>query len=76
MIKALLVEDEEQSRQLLKTLLSKNCPNIEVVATAANVKEASEAVQKYQPDLVFLDITMPDGTGFDLLEKISPINSS
>jgi len=73
MIKALLVEDEEQSRQLLKTLLSKNCPNIEVVATAANVKEASEAVQKYQPDLVFLDITMPDGTGFDLLEKISPI---
>ncbi len=73
MIKALLVEDEAQSRQLLNTLLNKNCPDIEVVATAANVKEASEAIQRYQPDLVFLDITMPDGTGFDLLEKMSPI---
>jgi two-component system LytT family response regulator len=73
MIKALLVEDEAQSRQLLKTLLNKNCPDIEVVGMAANVKEASEGIQKYQPDLVFLDITMPDGTGFDLLEKTSPI---
>ena len=73
MITALIVEDEKQSRQLLNTLLDKYCPDIEVLATAANVKEAAEAIEKHQPNLVFLDITMPDGTGFDLLEKISPI---
>ena len=73
MIKALIVEDEIQSRQLLNTLIGKNCPDIEVVAKAANVKEAIEAIQKHQPHLVFLDITMPDGTGFDLLEKTSPV---
>ena len=73
MIRALIVEDETQSRQLLNTLLKKNCPDIEVIALAANVNEALDAINKYHPDLVFLDITMPDGTGFDLLEKTSPI---
>jgi two-component system LytT family response regulator len=73
MIKALIVEDEAQSRQLLKTLVDKYCTDIEVVDTAANVEQAIQAIQKHQPDLVFLDITMPDGTGFDLLEKMSPI---
>ena len=73
MIKALIIEDEAQSRQLLNTLVDKHCSNIEIVGTAANVKEALEAIQKHQPDLIFLDITMPDGTGFDLLEKVSPI---
>ena len=73
MIKALIVEDETQSRQLLKTLVDKYCTDIEVIDTAANVEQAIEAIQKHQPDLVFLDITMPDGTGFDLLEKMSPI---
>src|ERR1700742_4523488 len=74
MIKALIVEDEKQSRQMLNTMVDKYCSLVEVVATAGNVKEALEAIQKYQPELVFLDITMPDGTGFDLLEKTSPIN--
>ncbi|HEX7414884.1 MAG TPA: LytTR family DNA-binding domain-containing protein [Bacteroidia bacterium] len=73
MIKALIVEDEKQSSQLLNTLVGKHCKDIEVVATAANVKQAVAAIHKHQPDLVFLDITMPDGSGFDLLEKVSPI---
>ncbi|MBS1647987.1 MAG: response regulator transcription factor [Bacteroidetes bacterium] len=73
MIKALIVEDEIQSRKLLYALLEKNCPEIKVVALAANVKEALEAVQTHQPNLVFLDITMPDGTGFDFLEKTPAI---
>jgi two-component system LytT family response regulator len=73
MITAILVEDETKSRQLLNTLLHKYCKDIEVVATAANVKNAIEEIQTHKPDIVFLDITMPDGTGFDLLEKLSPI---
>lgn len=73
MIKALIVEDETKSRELLKALVSKHCTDVEVIATAANVKEGVDAVNKYNPDLIFLDISMPDGTGFDLLEKISPV---
>ena len=73
MIRAILVEDETKSRQLLNSLLDKYCKDIEVVATAANVEKAIEEIQKHHPDLVFLDITMPDGTGFDLLEKLAPL---
>lgn len=73
MIKAVIVEDEAQSRELLQTLVSKHCTGVEVVGTASNVKEGIEAVNKHNPDLLFLDISMPDGTGFDLLEKISPV---
>ena len=75
MINALIVEDETKSRELLEALVSKHCPNVNVIATAANVKKAIEAVDKYNPDLIFLDISMPDGTGFDLLEKISPVKA-
>ncbi len=75
MIKALIVEDETKSRELLQALVIKHCAGVEVVATAANVKEGVDAVNKYHPDLIFLDISMPDGTGFDLLEKISPIKA-
>ena len=75
MIKALIVEDENKSRELLQALVNKHCTGVEVVATASNVKEGVEAVNKHNPDLIFLDISMPDGTGFDLLEKISPIKA-
>jgi two-component system LytT family response regulator len=75
MIKALIVEDENKSRELLQALVTKHCEGVQVVAVAANVKEGVEAVNKFAPDLIFLDISMPDGTGFDLLEKISPIKA-
>ena len=73
MIKTIIVEDEAKSRKLLNILLETHCQDIEVVATAANVSLAVEAINKHEPELVFLDITMPDGTGFDLLEKVSPV---
>jgi len=75
MIKAVIIEDEAKSRELLQALVSKHCNGVEVIATAGNVKEGVEAVSKNNPDLLFLDISMPDGTGFDLLEKISPIKA-
>jgi two-component system LytT family response regulator len=67
MIRAVIVEDEPQSRELLAALVAKNCAGVTVVETAINVETGVEAIKKHQPDLVFLDISMPDGTGFDLL---------
>ncbi|HWY38985.1 MAG TPA: response regulator, partial [Bacteroidia bacterium] len=75
MIKALIVEDEVKSRELLQALVAKHCTGVEVVAAAGNVKEGTEAVKKHNPDLIFLDISMPDGTGFDMLEKITPLKA-
>lgn len=52
-------------------IIRKNCPDLSVVGLAENVKEGVEMIERFQPDLVFLDISMPDGSGFDLLEKVS-----
>ena len=71
MIRAIIVEDEFKSRELLNTLVTKNCEGISILACASNVAEGTEAILKHAPDLVFLDITMPDGSGFDMLEKAS-----
>ncbi len=74
MIRAILVEDEAKSRQMLNTLIERYCQDVEVVDKVANVKDAIESIQTHKPELVFLDITLPDGTGFDLLAKLSPIS--
>lgn len=70
MIKTIVIEDEQKSRELLAMLIEKNCPQLELVAVAKNVKEGVEMINSLNPDLVFLDISMPDGTGFDLLEQV------
>lgn len=70
MIKAIIIEDEQKSRELLAMLVEKNCPQLELVAVAKNVKEGVEMINSLNADLVFLDISMPDGTGFDVLEQV------
>lgn len=70
MIKALIIEDEQKSREMLAMLVKKNCPQIELVGQAKNVKEGIELINSEKPEMVFLDISMPDGTGFDLLEAV------
>lgn len=70
MLRAIIVEDETRSRELLNTLVAQNCQGVNIIATAENVEEGADAIRKYNPDLVFLDITMPDGSGFDMLEKV------
>ncbi len=69
MIKAVIIEDEKKSAELLVQLLQKNCPDISILGKAENVKEGIALVRKIQPELVFLDVMMPDGTGFEVLEK-------
>lgn len=74
MIKAIVVDDEAPSREVMCNYLRDFCTDVEVVATASSVKSAYRAVQKYKPDVVFLDIEMPDGKGFDLLKMFPKIN--
>ena len=74
MIKAVIIEDERNSIEVLQKLLAKHCPQIELLGYAENIESGEELIRKQKPELVFLDITMPDGNGFDLLEKVSDIN--
>ncbi|MDO1500876.1 LytTR family DNA-binding domain-containing protein [Winogradskyella maritima] len=67
-LKTLIVDDEVNARENLRFLLDFYCKNVEVVAEASNVDEAVEAINKLQPQLVFLDIEMPKKNGFHLFE--------
>ncbi|MBA3705917.1 MAG: response regulator, partial [Bacteroidetes bacterium] len=73
MIKAIIVDDELGARESLSKMIEKNCKEIEIVAKADSMLKAYEAINNYQPDLVFLDIEMPNGNAFDLLEKFKEI---
>lgn len=75
MYKALIVDDESKSRLTLHRLLEKYCPAIEVVAQASSVEETIEYLKNNQPDLLFLDIQLTDGTGFDVLTSVGNIRS-
>lgn len=68
-IKALLVDDELSAINNLSFLLGKYCPNIEIVATANNIDEAVLVLSKTEVDVVFLDIEMPEKSGFELFEE-------
>ncbi|SMD31724.1 two component transcriptional regulator, LytTR family [Reichenbachiella faecimaris] len=73
-LKAILVDDEQDSRQILSNYLSKYCPQVELLAVCKNIQEGLAAIKKHQPDLLFLDIEMPYGTGFDLLEQVDEVD--
>jgi len=70
-MRAIIIEDVEEMRQALEKRLSQSCPEVELVGMAKSVVEGARAVKSLQPDLVFLDIELPDGSGFDLLDIIA-----
>lgn len=70
MIKTLIIEDEQKSRDMLAGIIQKNFSELHIIGLAKNVKEGVELINSENPDLVFLDIAMPDGSGFDLLEAV------
>lgn len=70
-LKAVIVEDELRSREFLKKLVQEFCPNVAVVDTAATVEEAVLAINNNKPDLIFLDIELHTGTGFDVLQQVT-----
>lgn len=69
-MKAIIVEDEEVSRKILRNYIGKYCPNIELLGEASNITDGLRLIEENQLDLVFLDVEMPFGNGFDLLEKV------
>ncbi len=69
-IRVIIIDDEASSHRHLSGLFESSYPQVELIASGHNVAEGYDLIMRHQPDLVFLDIEMPDGTGFDLLKKI------
>jgi two-component system, LytTR family, response regulator len=74
MITAILIDDEVNSRNALQKKIKANCPAIQIVAECSGAEEGIVAIEKYQPQVVFLDVEMPRMNGFTMLEKIANKN--
>ncbi|MFP4557422.1 MAG: LytR/AlgR family response regulator transcription factor [Bacteroidales bacterium] len=74
MLKAIIVDDEEAALRALELLVQAYCPNVSIVAKGESVNEGLALIKKYNPDIVFLDIEMPHGNGFELIERSPNLN--
>jgi two-component system LytT family response regulator len=75
-ISTIIIDDEQNARENLKIILNDFCPEIDVVAEAGSAEEARLLITKHNPNLLFLDINMPNEDGFELLESIENKNFS
>lgn len=73
MLRAVIIDDIETIRKKNSDLIKAHCPSVVIVGEGNSVESGIKAIQQFLPDLVFLDVEMPDGTGFDLLKKIKDI---
>lgn len=73
-IKAILVDDEESARDVLQNLLLRFCPQVNLVAKCENLSQAVKFIEAEQPDLVFLDIEMPNYAGYEIVNFFKEIN--
>ena len=69
-LKAIIVEDEANSREILRNYLGKYCKNVTLKGEAATIQEGLELIDSEKPDLIFLDVEMPFGNAFDLLDQV------
>lgn len=69
-LKAVIVEDEANSREILRSYLAKYCENVTLLGEGATIEEGLAQIKKHRPDLVFLDVEMPFGNAFDLLDQL------
>ncbi|MBC9811207.1 response regulator transcription factor [Crocinitomicaceae bacterium CZZ-1] len=74
MRKALIIDDENRTRDLIAKMINSFGLDIEAIPAGENVQSGIRAIEEHRPDIVFLDIQMPDGTGFDLLKAIPDKN--
>lgn len=72
--RAIIIDDEEPGRRNLQLLLEKYCPEIEITAEAANAAEGKQLIMDLAPELIFLDVQMPELDGFDLLDSLPKKN--
>jgi two-component system LytT family response regulator len=73
-LRAILVDDEESARDVLQNLLLRFCPEVELLAKCEDVLEAVAAIKEYRPELVFLDIEMPNYAGYELVKFFQEID--
>ncbi|MEQ8581538.1 MAG: LytTR family DNA-binding domain-containing protein [Marinoscillum sp.] len=71
-MKAVIIDDEQKARRLLRLLLEENCPQITAIETAEDLPKGVALINEFQPDIVFLDIEMPGYSGIQLLEFFTP----
>lgn len=74
MIKAIIIEDEPDLREINRNLLQSNFNDIEIVGETDSVDGGVELIQKEKPDLVLMDIEIKGGTGFNILQNVKPYN--
>jgi two-component system LytT family response regulator len=71
---AIIIDDETQARKALLQEINFNCPYVQILAEAYDVKSGIKAIIQYQPELVFLDVQLTDGLGFDILDALENTN--
>ena len=69
-LNAIIVEDETSSREILRNDISKYCPSVQLLGEASSIKDALTLIGSNSLDLVFLDVEMPFGNAFDLLDQL------
>ncbi len=74
MLRAIVIDDIENIRKENIAIIKSSCPTISIIGQADSVESGVKIIKQLSPDIVFLDIEMPDGNGFDLLQKLKPIN--
>jgi two-component system LytT family response regulator len=74
LVKTIIVDDEQPSREALLNYLSEFCPEVKIVAECDSAQSGYDAIRKHKPHLVFLDVEMPQGSGFDLLNRLYTID--
>jgi|YNPMSStandDraft_1061717.scaffolds.fasta_scaffold00334_18 two-component system LytT family response regulator len=74
MLKAIIADDEYDANDLLENALSVCCPNVKVVEKTFSVNETEKAIKTYEIDILFLDISMPGGDVFEMLDRVKPFN--
>jgi len=73
MIKAVIVDDEPNNVIILEGMIKEFCPEVSITGKADNAQKAEALISETKPDLVFLDIEMPYGSGFDMLDRLRPV---
>lgn len=73
-IRAILVDDEESARDVLQNLLLRFCPEVELLDRCADMPQAVASIKQHQPDLVFLDIQMPQYAGYEIVRFFEQID--
>jgi two-component system, LytTR family, response regulator len=73
MLKAIIIDDEPYSCEILAAMLETDCPQVQIVSVCNNGDEGLSAIRQYSPHLVFLDVEMPRMNGFEMLEKLPAV---